>query len=129
MNPLEIQMDMTKKMYAEWEKNLGSYFDKTLRDQGFLKIVSDQISTSLDFQKEIQAQTSKMLQAFSIPTEESLEGLYKTVNNLEMRLMDVEARIADLTEELAVAKASQVAAPAPLTVPAENKPAIKEAKK
>lgn len=101
MNPLEFQMEMSKKMFSEWEKNMGEYFDKTLRDQGFLKLVSQSLSQSMDFQGEIQKQMGTVLKAFSIPTEESLQGLYKSVNNLERRMLDLEEKIENLEETLA----------------------------
>ncbi len=101
MNPLEFQMEMSKKMFSEWEKNMGEYFDKTLRDQGFLKLVSQNLSQSLDFQGEMQKQMGTVLKAFSIPTEESMQGLYKTVNNLERRMLDLEEKIDQLEDTLA----------------------------
>ncbi len=95
INPFEMQ----KAMINEWEKNMGEYLDKVLRDPGYLKLVSESMNQMLDFQGMIRSNTQKSLQMLSIPTEDSMKGLYQTVHNLEMRMLDLEEKIADLQKQ------------------------------
>lgn len=89
---------MQKKMFDEWEKSTAEYVDKVMRDPSFMKTISQNMGTTLDMQDAIKQQTNKVLESMNVPTEDSLDGLYKTVHNLETRMLDFEEKIDDLSD-------------------------------
>ena len=105
--------DMQKQMFAEFEKNLGEYVQKTMREPVFMKLVAKNMATNLDVRTVVKKQLEKMLQSLDVPTQESMANLYRTVHDLETRMLDLEEKIEDLEEELAAVK---------------KKPAVKEVK-
>lgn len=96
-NPIEFQ----KKMFEEWEKSLGKYLEDTMRQPEFMKMVGKNLSTSMDFQGALKKNLQKWLKTWDVPTHDELAGLYKTVNSLESRVLDLEDINEDLREELA----------------------------
>jgi BMFP domain-containing protein YqiC len=91
-DPFEYQ----KKMVQEWEKNLAKYMDKTMRDPGFMQLVSRNLGTSLDVQKVVKDQMQKGLAGLSIPTSEDLKKVFTVLNRVESLLLDLEERVTDL---------------------------------
>ncbi|MCO4783224.1 MAG: hypothetical protein KC646_12940 [Candidatus Cloacimonetes bacterium] len=89
---------MQKKMFDEWEKSTAEYVDKVMRDPSFMKTISQNMGSTLDMQDAIKEQTNKVLKSMNVPTEDSLDGLYKTVHNLETRMLDFEEKIDDLSD-------------------------------
>ncbi len=133
MNPFEMQ----KKMYEEWEKNLGKYLESTMRQPEFMKLVGRNLEATLDLQGAVKGHLQKALKTLAIPTEAELEGLYRTVNQLETKVLDLEEALEDLRDRAAVKPAPKAqakpAAEAAPEVPAEPaskvsaKPAAKPA--
>lgn len=97
MNPFEMQ----KQMYEQWEKNLGKYIEETMRQPEFMKLVGRNLEATLDLQATIKKNLRSTLKTLSIPTEQDLEGLYRSVNDLESRSLDIEEAVEDLRDELA----------------------------
>ena len=95
-NPFDVQ----KQMFAEFEKNLGEYLQKTMRDPTFMKMVAKNMSTNLDMRSVVKKQLDSMLQTLDVPTQESMANLYRTVHNLETRMLDLEEEVEELSDEL-----------------------------
>lgn len=87
-------------MFAEFEKNLGEYLQKTMRDPTFMKMVAKNMSTNLDMRSVVKKQLDSMLQTLDVPTQESMANLYRTVHNLETRMLDLEEEVEELSDEL-----------------------------
>lgn len=106
-NPFE----MPKAMFAEFEKGLGAYLEKTMRDPAFMKLVSKNMVASLDVQALVKKNMAQVLETMDVPTNATLAGLYQTVHNLETRLLDLEEKVEDLEAQAAraVAPAKPVA--------------------
>ena len=102
--------DMQKQMFAEFEKNLGEYVQKTMREPTFMKLVAKNMATNLDVRTVVKKQLEKMLHSLDVPTQESMANLYRTVHDLETRMLDLEEKIEDLEDELAVLKKKKPAA-------------------
>ncbi len=117
--------DMQKQMFAEFEKNLGEYVQKTMREPVFMKLVAKSMATNLDMRSVVKKQLEKMLRSLDVPTQENMANLYRTVHNLETRMLDLEEKVEDLTEELAALKKKKPAA-APKAAP-KKRPAPKKA--
>lgn len=115
-DPFEYQ----KKMVQEWEKNLAKYMDKTMRDPGFMQLMSRNLGTSLDVQKVVKDQMQKGLAGLSIPTSEDLKKIYTVLNRMETLLLDLEERVQDI--EARTAPEVQ-AAPAPAKAAPKRKKA------
>jgi hypothetical protein len=94
MNPFEVQ----KKMFEEWERNLASYLDKTMRQPEFMQLVGRNLELAMTLQGAVKGHVQKALKALAVPTEEELAGLYRTVNDLESRMLDLEEELEDLKE-------------------------------
>lgn len=120
MNPFEIQ----KKMFEEWERNLASYLEKTMRQPEFMQLVGRNLEMATTLQGAVKGHVQKALKALSVPTEEELTGLYRTVNDLETRMLDLEEQLEDLAPPRAAAPA---AAPAPQVKRAASKQANRKA--
>ena len=121
-NPFDIQ----KQVFGDFEKNIGEYLQKTMREPAFMKIVAQNMSASLDVRGLIKEQLEKVLKGLDIPTNTTMEGLYKTVHDLETRLLDLEEQVEDLSDDLkkAVKRAEKAEAKAH-----KGSPHIKEAVK
>ena len=119
-DPFEYQ----KKMVQEWEKNLAKYMDKTMRDPGFMQLMSRNLGTSLDVQKMVKDQMQKGLAGLSIPTSEDLKKIYTVLNRVESLLLDLEERVQDL--EARDAREGE-ATPAPKAAPAAKAPKRRKA--
>jgi hypothetical protein len=89
-------LEMNKKLFEEWEKNLGRYLEETMRQPEFMKLVGKNLESTLDLQTAVKTQVRKTLRSLSIPTDAELSSLYETVNNLESRLLDMEESLEDL---------------------------------
>ncbi|MBI4871561.1 MAG: hypothetical protein HY814_08335 [Candidatus Riflebacteria bacterium] len=137
-NPLE----MYKQTMAEFEKGLGDYLQKTMREPAFMQLVARNMEGSLDLRGIVRAQIEKAAKSLSIPTEDSMTGLYQTVHNLETRLLDLEEKLDEFFEiigsltpgGLPAARPASPAAvakpvPAPKKAVATKKPAPVSAKK
>lgn len=118
MNPFEMQ----KKMYEEWEKNLGKYLESTMRQPEFMKLVGRNLEATLDLQGAVKGHLQKALKTLAIPTEAELEGLYRTVNQLETKVLDLEEALEDLRDQAArTAEATSAKAAAEPRKPAATK--------
>lgn len=107
MNPFEQQ----KKLFEQWEKNLAQYLESTMRQPEFMKLVGKNLEATLDVQGAVKRQVKQTLKALSIPTDEDLGGLYRTVNDLETKVLDLQEEVEDLQDELKKAREGTVAAP------------------
>lgn len=87
--------DMQKQMMGEFEKNMTTWFDGILRDPTWLKLMSSQVTASLDFQEQVRKAMEPGFRASGILTETSQSGLYETLANLQRRVMDLEARLEE----------------------------------
>lgn len=122
-DPFEYQ----KKMVQEWEKNLAKYMDKTMRDPGFMQLVSRNMGASLDVQKMVKDQMQKGMASLSIPTSEDLKKIYTTLNRVESLLLDLEERMSDLEARNGASRPTAAATAATATLAAER-PAPKRKK-
>lgn len=100
--------DMQKKMYEAWEKNFSGYLDKFMREPAFMKAMAKNMETTMDIHQMVKKQVRMVLKGLSIPTEESLSGLYKTVHNVETRLLDLEEKFDELSQSRGSAQAGTV---------------------
>lgn len=124
--------DMQKTMFAEFEKGLGQYLEKTMRDPAFMKVVSQSMAAQLDVRGQVKEQLESILKGLDVPTQSTLEGLYQTVHNLETRLLDLEETVeeqADLIESLRREPTPGPTASAPAKALTKKAPAKKAATK
>jgi len=101
--------EMQKKMMSEWEKNLGKYIEKTMRQPEFMKLVAANMSSTLDLQAAIKKQTQSLLKNLSLATEDDLARLFETMNAVESRVLDIEERLdsMDLAGDPAVSSSTR----------------------
>ncbi len=90
--------DMQRQMMKEFEQGFSEYVEKTIRDPFFMKMVAQNMNTSMDFQGMIKKQIATVLKTLGMPDEDSMTRLYQTVHNLETRLLDMEEQFEDLVE-------------------------------
>ncbi len=101
--------DMQRQMMKEFEQGFSEYMEKTMRDPFFMKMVAQNMNTSMDFQGMIKKQIATVLKTLGMPDEDSMARLYQTVHNLETRLLDMEEQFEDLVEIVGRLAAGQVA--------------------
>ena len=119
-NPL----DMYKQTMAEFEKGLGDYLQKTMREPAFMQLVARNMEGSLDLRGIVRAQIEKAAKSLSIPTEDSMTGLYQTVHNLETRLLDLEEKLDEFFEIIGSLTPGGVPAAKPAAPAVAVKPAL-----
>jgi hypothetical protein len=116
-------------MMAAFEKNLGEFLAKTMRDPTYMQLVAKNMESSLDVRGAVKAQIERAMKAFNIPTEESMGGLYQTVHNLETRLLDLEEKVDDLVVRLDAIRPAASPPPPPQPQPkAGARPAARASK-
>jgi uncharacterized protein YukE len=113
-NPFDVQ----KQMMQEFEKNLAQYLDKTMRDPEFMKLVARAMEANLDMRGLLKQNLAPALKALDVPTGDSLAEFFRTVHDLESRLLDLEEVVEDLGDRLKKAERS-----APAKAPAASAPA------
>ena len=89
ITPIELQ----KKMYENFERNMGKAIEKTLRDETYLKMVSQCWQIGFNWLELTRKCTKPFLDTLDVPTNSSLEKMYKSVHDLEMRLLDLEEKV------------------------------------
>ncbi len=89
ISPIELQ----KKMYDNFEKNMGKAIEKTLRDETYLKLVSQWWQLGFNWLDLTRKCAKPMLDSVDVPTNSSLDKLYQSVHSMEMRLLDLEEKV------------------------------------
>lgn len=93
-NPFEFQ----RQMFVEFEKSMGEYLQKTMRDPEFMKLMARGMDGALDYRGVMKTQIEATLKTLQLPTEESQEKLYGTIHGMETRLLDLEEEVQDLRD-------------------------------
>jgi len=88
-------IDLQRRMYETWERNFGDYLEATLRDPNYLALVGRWWQLSFDWLDLSRACVRPWMQAADVPTNRTLDGLYRSVHDLEMRLLELEERLDD----------------------------------
>ena len=80
-------------MYENFERNMGKAIEKTLRDETYLKLVSQWWQLGFNWLELTRKCAKPILESMDVPTNTSLDKMYKSVHDLEMRLLDLEEKV------------------------------------
>lgn len=110
-NPFEFQ----RQMFVEFEKSMGEYLQKTMRDPEFMKLMARGMDGALDYRGVMKTQIEATLKTLQLPTEESQEKLYATIHGMETRLLNLEEEVQDLRDTVLSAASALTASLAQMT--------------
>lgn len=95
-NPFDFQ----RQMFMEFEKTMGEYLQKTMRDPEFMKLMAKGMDGALDYRGAMKTQIEATLKTLQLPTEASQEKLYQTLHGMETRVLDLEEEVQGLRATL-----------------------------
>ncbi len=116
LNPFETQ----KKLFDAWEKNLATSMDRMMRKPEYMSLVSQQLGSTLKLRGMLREPVDATLKSLGLPNQDELQNLYKTVNDLESRMLDLEERLEDSEDARSAMAARMEAPPAPSAAPAKK---------
>ena len=95
-NPFDFQ----KQMFVEFEKTMGEYLQKTMRDPEFMKLMARGMEGAMDYRSALKSQVEATLKTLNVPTEESQEKLFQTLHGMETRILDLEEEVQELRQSV-----------------------------
>jgi hypothetical protein len=93
--------ELNKKLFEQWEKTVGEFLEKRMRDPAFMDVMGKSMALSLDVKRALDARMTDWLKSMSVPTKDDLEGLWRKLNELETRLVDLEHKVDEIASRSA----------------------------
>ncbi len=88
-----------KQMFEYWEKHLGEYLEKMVRDPAFMRMISKNMSHNLDMEAMVQNHLQSVMKKLNLPDRDSLTQTQAMLHELENKVLDMEEVLPQLMQE------------------------------
>jgi hypothetical protein len=89
------ESNLADKLYAAWEKQTAAYFDKVLRNPGFLELSGNLMGAALRSKIVVDQFLMATWKSLLLPTKRDQERTLHLLNELHSRVNDLEDELTD----------------------------------
>ena len=89
------ESNLADKLYSTWEKQTAAYFDKVLRNPGFLELSGNIMGAALRSKIVVDQLLMATWKSLLLPTKRDQERTLHLLNELHSRVNDLEDELTD----------------------------------